>query len=47
MTILARGFSDDLAALVMSQMYADENVKRLAREKIDDIFGAGTSSGLD
>lgn len=45
------GFSDDLAAivaaLVMAQMYVDDEVKRLAREKIDDIFGAGTSAGLD
>ncbi|MBQ3346720.1 MAG: DUF1232 domain-containing protein [Synergistaceae bacterium] len=45
------GFSDDLAAivaaLVMAQMYVDENVKRQAREAIDNIFGAGTSEGLD
>lgn len=45
------GFTDDLmaigAALVLAQMYVDENVKRLARAKIDDIFGAGTSEGLD
>lgn len=44
-------FSDDLAAivavLVMAQMYVDDEVKRLAHEKIDDIFGAGTSAGLE
>ncbi len=45
------GFTDDLAAvvaaLVMAQMYVDEEVKRQAREAIDRIFGAGTSDGLD
>ncbi len=45
------GFSDDLAAivaaLVMAQMYVDEEVKRQARETIDNIFGKGTSAGLD
>lgn len=45
------GFTDDLAAvvaaLVMAQMYVDEEVKRLAREAIDRIFGAGTSDELD
>ena len=45
------GFTDDLtaigAAIAMAHMYIDGNVKRMAREKIDDIFGAGTSEGLD
>ena len=45
------GFTDDLmavgAALVLAQMYVDEGVKRQARAKIDDIFGAGTSRELD
>ena len=45
------GFSDDLvavgSALLLSQMYVDDEVKRLACEKIDDIFGKGTSKGLD
>lgn len=45
------GFSDDLmaigAALVLAQMYVDEEVKRQARAKIDDIFGKGTSKELD
>ena len=45
------GFSDDLAAivaaLVLAQMYVDEDVKRQAREAIDSIFGPGTSAGLD
>ena len=44
------GFTDDLAAigaaLVMAHMYIDEDVKRKAREKIDDIFGRGTSDEL-
>lgn len=45
------GFSDDLgaivAALVMAQMYVNDEVKRQAREAIDSIFGAGTSAELD
>ncbi len=45
------GFSDDLsaiaAALIMAQMYVDEEVKRKARETIDRIFGPGSSDGLD
>lgn len=45
------GFTDDLAAvgaaLVMAQAYVDESVKRQARNKIDEIFGAGTSEELD
>ncbi len=45
------GFSDDLAAivaaLVMAQMYVDEEVKRKARETINNLFGPGTSDGLD
>ena len=45
------GFSDDLAAivaaLVMAQMYVDDEVKRQARETIDNIFGKGASAGLD
>ena len=45
------GFTDDLAAvgaaLVMAHMYIDSDVKRMARQKIDDIFGAGTSDALE
>lgn len=45
------GFSDDLGAiiiaLVLAQMYVDEEVKRQAREAIDNLFGPGTSEGLD
>ena len=45
------GFSDDLgaiiAALLLAQMYVDEEVKRQAREAIDNLFGPGTSEGLD
>ena len=45
------GFSDDLlavgAALVMAEIYVTEEIKRQARETIDNIFGKGTSSGLD
>ncbi len=45
------GFSDDLgavvAALMLAQMYVDDDVKRKARAKIDDIFGDGTSDGID
>ena len=45
------GFSDDLgaiiAALVLAAMYVDEEVKRLAREAIDNLFGPGTSEDLD
>ena len=45
------GFTDDLAAIgaaiVMANMYIDDEVKRKARAKIDDIFGAGTSAELE
>ena len=45
------GFSDDLAAigaaLVMAQSYVDEDVKKQAKNTLDNIFGAGTSDGLD
>ncbi|MBR4195373.1 MAG: DUF1232 domain-containing protein [Synergistaceae bacterium] len=45
------GFTDDLAAiaaaLIMAQMYVNDEVKRQAREMIDSIFGPGTSDGLD
>ena len=45
------GFTDDLAAIgaaiVMAHMYIDDEVKRKARAKIDDIFGAGTSADLE
>ena len=45
------GFTDDLAAitaaLAMASAYIDENVKRQARDKLDDFFGTGTSSGLE
>ena len=45
------GFGDDLvaitAALVIAQAYVDEEVKRKARDKLDDLFGPGTSDGLD
>ena len=44
------GFTDDLAAitaaLVLAQAYVDEDVKRKAREKLDDFFGAGASDEL-
>ena len=45
------GFTDDLAAIAaaiaMAHMYIDDEVKRKAREKIDDIFGKGTSAELE
>ena len=45
------GFTDDLgavaSALLLAHMYIDEEVKRKARETIDNIFGKGTSDGLD
>ena len=45
------GFTDDLAAIgaaiAMAHMYIDDEVKRKAREKIDDIFGRGTSAELE
>ncbi|MBR1486399.1 MAG: DUF1232 domain-containing protein [Synergistaceae bacterium] len=45
------GFTDDLAAIAaaiaMTGMYIDERVKRKAKEKIDEIFGAGTSKTLE
>ena len=45
------GFTDDLAAIAaaiaMAHMYIDDEVKRKAREKIDDLFGRGTSAELD
>ena len=45
------GFTDDLgavaSALLLAHMYIDEDVKRKARETIDNIFGKGTSDGLD
>ena len=45
------GFTDDLAAIgaaiVMAHMYIDDEVKRKARAKIDDIFGVGTSAELE
>ena len=44
------GFTDDLAAIgsaiVMAHAFIDEDVKRRAREKIDDLFGEGTSIEL-
>lgn len=45
------GFTDDLAAvgaaIVMAHMYIDDEVKRKARAKIDELFGAGTSAELE
>ena len=45
------GFTDDLAAigaaLLMSQMYVNDEVKSQARESLDNFFGAGTSVGID
>ena len=45
------GFSDDAAviaaALLALIMYIDEEVKRQARQAIDNIFGAGTAASYD
>ena len=45
------GFTDDLgaivAALAMAQAYVTDEVKANAKAMLDDIFGAGTSEGLD
>ncbi len=45
------GFTDDAgviaAALATLYMYITEDVKRRARETLDNIFGKGTSDGLD
>ena len=45
------GFTDDLAAIgsaiVMAHAFIDDNVKFQARAMIDNLFGAGTSQGLD
>lgn len=45
------GFTDDLAAIgaaiAMAHMYIDDEVKRKARSKIDDLFGKGTSAELE
>ena len=44
------GFTDDygaiIAALLLVSAYIDEEVKRQARNTIDNIFGKGTSDGL-
>lgn len=44
------GFTDDAAAIALAigiaHMYIDEEVRRKAKAKIDDIFGAGTSKEL-
>ncbi|MBQ6772628.1 MAG: DUF1232 domain-containing protein [Synergistaceae bacterium] len=45
------GFSDDLAtitaAVALTGTFIDDEVKREARETIDNLFGEGTSQGLD
>lgn len=45
------GFTDDwgviLLAIGMAQLYITEEIKRKAREALDNIFGRGTSEGLD
>ncbi|MBQ4470195.1 MAG: DUF1232 domain-containing protein [Synergistaceae bacterium] len=45
------GFTDDLAAigsaLVMAHAFIDDNVKFQARQMIDNLFGEGTSLGLN
>ena len=45
------GFSDDLLAvgwaLMTDQSYVTEEIKQMARDAIDRIFGRGTSDGLD
>ena len=44
------GYSDDAIAIGIAigiaHMYIDEEVRRKAKAKIDDIFGAGTSKEL-
>ncbi len=45
------GFTDDLAAIgsaiVMAHAFIDDNVKFQARRMIDNLFGEGTSLGLE
>ena len=44
------GNTDDALALALAiakvSMYIDEEVNRLAKQKLDDIFGQGTSDNL-
>ena len=44
------GYTDDALALALAiakvSMYIDEEVNRLAKQKLDDIFGQGTSDNL-
>lgn len=44
------GYTDDALALALAiakvSMYIDEEVNRLAKQKLDDIFGQGTSVNL-
>ena len=44
------GYTDDAVAVGLAfgiaHMYVDEDVRRKAKAKIDDIFGAGTSNEL-
>lgn len=45
------GYTDDAAAiafaLLMAQMFIDDEVKAMARARIDSIFGEGASSSLN
>ena len=40
------GYTDDALAIAKVSMYIDEEVNRLAKQKLDDIFGQGTSDNL-
>ena len=44
------GYTDDALALALAiakvSVYIDDEVNRLAKQKIDDIFGQGTSDNL-
>lgn len=47
---LGVGYTDDALAIALAFakvfMYIDEEVRTLAKQKLDDIFGAGASEGL-
>ena len=47
---LGIGYTDDALAIALAFakvfMYIDEDVKGLSKQKLDDIFGQGTSDGL-
>ncbi len=44
------GFTDDLGVLLVAvkavSSFVDPKIKRLAKNKLDELFGAGTSDGL-